>query len=133
MSDERQFVPPTTHRRWRDKFREAACGVYYGIRGQSSFVVHGSIAALVIMTATLIQCTPIEWCILLGCIALVLVAELFNSAIEALFHGLDGPTKQRWNPCLDIAAGAVLVAAGFAALIGGIIISSRMWSMYGSL
>lgn len=131
MSNTRQFVPPNTSRRWRDKFREAARGVYYGIRGQTSFVVHFCSVVVVCTTALLLRCNLFEWCVLLGCIAMVLVAELFNSAIEALFHGLDVATKQRWNPCLEIAAGAVLLAAGFAALIGVLIFGGRWWSMYG--
>ena len=56
----------------------------------------------------------------------VLTAELFNSAIETLFHGLDPPTKSQWNGCLDIAAGAILTAGLFAALVGAIVFVGRL-------
>ena len=36
---------------------------------------------------------------------LVIATELFNSAIETLFHGLDAESKARTRGCLDIAAG----------------------------
>ena len=52
------------------------------------------------------------------CIGLVLTAELFNSAVETLFRGLDEPTRERAWPALDIAAGAVLLASVFAAAVG---------------
>ena len=109
-------------RRWRDKFREALRGLKFGVRGQSSFFVHFFFAALVIAAALVLRCPLVpEGCILLGCIALVLVAELFNTAVETLFRGLDAEARERVWPCLDIAAGAVLLASAFAALIGGLV------------
>ena len=108
-------------RRWRDKFREALRGLKFGVRGQSSFFVHFFFAALVIAAALVLRCPLIEGCVLLGCIGLVLVAELFNSAIETLFRGLEEEARDRVWPCLEIAAGAVLLASGFAVVIGGLI------------
>lgn len=105
-------------RLWRDKFRESARGLKLGIRGHSSFFVHFFFAALVVMTAIVLRCDPVEWCLLLGCIGLVLTAELFNSAVETIYRGLDELTKPRVRHCLDIAAGAVLLASITAAIIG---------------
>lgn len=109
-------------RRWRDKFAEAYRGVKLGVRGHSSFSVHFFFAALVLAAGAVFRCSLTQWCILLGCIGMVMTAELFNSAIEALYHGLaDEESKRRCRPCLDIAAGAVLLASGFAAVIGTLI------------
>jgi diacylglycerol kinase len=108
-------------RRWRHKFRDAFRGLKLGVRGQSSFFVHFFVGALVIVAAFLLGCDVVEWCILLGCVGMVLVAELFNSALEVLFRGLDDTAKDRVWPCLDIAAGAVLLASIFAAVIGGLV------------
>ena len=65
--------------------------------------------------------TRTEWMLVILCIGLVIAAELFNSAIEQLVdlvspqrHPLAGRVK-------DIAAGAVLVCAATAAIIGLII------------
>src|SRR5437879_8667753 len=87
--------PGRPRRPWRQKFREAIRGVKLGVRGHSSFFVHFFCAALVIAAAAVLQCDLVEWCVLLGCVGLVLTAELFNSALETLFHGLDEPTKRR--------------------------------------
>lgn len=113
-------------RPWQQKFKEACRGLKFGIRGQSSFFVHFFFAALVIAAAIVLQCHMIEWCLLLGCIGFVLAAELFNSAIETLFRGLDEETKERVWPCLDIAAGAVLLASITAALIGLIVFTGAL-------
>jgi diacylglycerol kinase len=118
-------------RRWRDKFREALRGVKFGVRGQSSFFVHFFFTALVVAAALVLHCPLVEFCILLGCIGMVLVAELFNTAIETLFRGLDEEARDRVWPCLDIAAGAVLLASGFAVVIGGLIFLNLVGRMVG--
>lgn len=113
-------------RRWRDKFREAFRGVKLGVRGHSSFFVHFFFAALALAAALALQCGLVEWCLIVGCIGLVLTAELLNSAIETLFHGLDAESKKRNRGTLDIAAGAVLVASLTAALIGLLVFGWRL-------
>ncbi|HJZ57174.1 MAG TPA: diacylglycerol kinase [Gemmataceae bacterium] len=117
---------PKTPRRWRDKFREAFRGVKLGVRGHSSFFVHFFFAALAVTAALALGCNYLEWCLVLGCIGAVITAELFNSAIETLFHGLDVESKARTQGCLDIAAGAVLVAGLTAVLIGTTIFGYRL-------
>jgi diacylglycerol kinase len=113
--------PPRPRRSWASKFRCAFRGLKLGIRGHSSFFVHFFVAALVVVAALVLHCGVLEWCALLGCIGLVMTAELFNSAVETLFRGLDDATKERVWPCLDIAAGAVLLASIVSAVIGVII------------
>jgi diacylglycerol kinase len=108
-------------RPWRHKFGDALRGLKLGVRGHSSFSVHFFFAALVVAAAIVLRCSLEQWCLLLGCIGFVLTAELFNSAMETLFRGLDEPTKSRVWPCLDIAAGAVLLASITAALVGALI------------
>ena len=65
--------------------------------------------------------TRTEWCIVCLCFGMVLAAEGFNTAIERLvdlvspdFHPVAGDVK-------DVAAGAVLICAIAAAIIGMII------------
>jgi diacylglycerol kinase len=119
---------PRPRRSWRAKFHAAFRGVKLGIRGHSSFFVHFFFTALVVAAAIVLACDVVDWCILLGCIAMVLVSELFNSSIETLFKGLDETTKERVWPCLDIAAGAVLMASVAAAIIGSIVFIKRLAS-----
>jgi diacylglycerol kinase len=118
-------------RRWREKFREAIRGVKLGVRGHSSFSVHFFAAAVAIAACIALDCRLVEWCLILLCIGGVFTAELLNSAIEALFHGLDSETKSRWNGCLDIAAGAVLTASLFAVVVGAIVFGNRIGLLMG--
>ncbi len=113
-------------RSWRHKFKVALRGLKLGIRGHSSFAVHFFFSALVIAAAIVFRCTLLEWCLLLGCIGMVLTAELFNSALETLFRGLDEATRERSWTCLDIGAGAVLMASVTASIVGSIIFLSKL-------
>ncbi len=101
-----------------------------GVRGHSSFFVHFFFAALAVAAGFVLGCGLAEWCLLLGCIGFVLVAELFNSAIETLVRVLDEPTRERCKPVLDIAAGAVLVASGTALLIGAAVFVARFAALF---
>ena len=113
-------------RRWRDKFREAFRGVKRGVRGHSSFSVHFFFAAVALAAAVALECDRWEWCIVIGCIGMVLTAELFNSSIETMFRGLEPEARDRVHSCLDIAAGAVLVAGLTAAAVGTVIFGRKI-------
>src|SRR5262245_20411207 len=102
---------PRKPRTWRAKFADAFRGVKRGVRGQSSFCVHFFCAAAVLAAAGVLGCELWQWCALVGCVGLVMTAELFNSCVEELFQGLGDETKSRAWPALDVAAGAVLIAS----------------------
>lgn len=120
-------------RTWQAKFGTALRGIKLGIRGHSSFFAHFFMSALVLAAAVVFQCSLLEWCLLLGCIGLVLTAELFNSAIETLFRGLEPRVKERCWQALDIAAGAVLLASLTAAGVGLCIFVPKMLKLFGWL
>ena len=117
-------------RRWRDKFREAVRGVKRGVRGHSSFSVHFFCAAVAVMAAVALECDHWEWCLVVGCIGMVMTAELFNSSVETLFRGLEPEARDRVYGCLDIAAGAVLVAGLTSACIGAIIFGRKLLLLF---
>src|SRR5262249_18406582 len=118
--------PRRPRRSWAAKFRAAFRGLKWGVRGHSSFAVHFFCTAVVLAAAAVLRCDLVEWCLLLGCIGAVLTAELFNSAVETVFRGLDEATGERVWPCLDIAAGAVLLASLVASVIGGLVFLSKL-------
>src|SRR5206468_3256689 len=83
MSTTTTDAPAARPRRsWRRKFATAFRGIKLGVRGHSSFFVHFFFAALVLVGAIALECGPAQWCVLIGCIGMVLTAELFNSAVE---------------------------------------------------
>lgn len=122
-------APAPVRRRLRERLRPACRGIKLGVRGHSRFFVHFFCTALVLTAAIVLRCDLVQWCLLLGCIGLVLITELLNNAIEALFAGLEQGNLTRAASCLDIATGAVLLASITASLIGGLIFLSRLIEM----
>ena len=53
----------------------------------------------------------VEWCLLLLCIAGVLTAEMFNSALESMAKAITGESDPHLGNSLDIGSAAVLVAS----------------------
>lgn len=118
-------------RSWPIKFADAARGVGLVVREERSSRVHLAAAMLVLIAAAALRCEPVEWCLLVGCIGAVFAAETFNASIETLFHALDDATKARMSGCLDRAAGAVLLTAGTAVVIGAIVLGRRVVMLTG--
>ena len=76
---------------------------------------------IVIGAGILFDITRTEWMIIILCIGMVVAAELFNTAIERLVDLVSPERHPIAGQVKDIAAGAVLVCAVAAAIIGGII------------
>ena len=111
-------------RGWPIKFRNAFRGILEGVtdRGnawmQNSFLVHIPAGLVVVAYAFYRNLDRISISVLIGCIALVWVAELANSAIESLAKAVTDQPNENIRKALDISSGAVLVASLFATLIG---------------
>jgi undecaprenol kinase len=103
---------------WVNKFANALRGIRLGMAGQSSFLVHISVAFFVLVAAYVLQCTLWQWCLLTVCISQVLCLELMNSALESLAKGLCHEHNTQVGRALDIASGAVLLASLLSAVIG---------------
>lgn len=108
--------------RWQLKFANALRGLAIGIRDQSSFYVHLSAAIVVIALATWLQVSHSEWLALIVCITIVFTAELLNTAIEHLARAITREENAVIRDALDIASGAVLVAAIGAAIVGLVVL-----------
>jgi len=110
---------------WIAKFARGFRGIAIGIAGQSSFVVHIFAASTVLIVGWVLEISRTEWCLLILCIALVMAAELFNSALEQLAKAITKEEDPHVRNGLDIASGAVLVAAIGAAVIGLLVLGSQ--------
>ena len=122
---------PRRRRSWGKKFGDAFRGLAVGVRGQSSFRVHFFFAAAVIVCAVVMRMPRLEWCVLLVCIATVLAAETFNSALELLAKAITEEHDPRLADALDIGSAAVLVASIGAALVGSILFLHRLGVLLG--
>jgi len=105
-----------------DSFRHAIRGWWYAIRTQQNAWIHALASVAAIIVGLWVGIRPLEWAALILAISIVWVAEFFNTAIESVvdlaspeIHPIAGIAK-------DVAAAAVLVGAGGAAIIGLLIL-----------
>jgi len=122
---------PSPKRTWGSKFRDAFRGLKEGLRGQSSYCVHFFAAAVVAVAATVLRMNAVEWCLLLLCIAGVLTAELFNSALESMAKAITGRNDPHLGNSLDIGSAAVLLASIGAAAVGAVVFVRRLGILLG--
>ncbi|WP_068784925.1 diacylglycerol kinase family protein [Paenibacillus phocaensis] len=105
-------------RRWSSSFRYALEGIVTSLKTQRHVRFHCVAAVIVIAAAIALSLPGRDMALLLLVIALVISLELVNTAIEAVVD-LAAPEWHRLGKIAkDAAAGAVLVAAVFAAAIG---------------
>ena len=71
-------------RPWPAKFASAFRGIIVAIRTERSFAVHVPMAVAVFVAAAVLRVSLLEAGLLSICVALVLAAEMFNTAIELL-------------------------------------------------
>lgn len=109
-------------------FRVAVSGVVYTFRTQRHMRVHLYVTMIVVLGALLLRMQPREILILLFMISFVLVAEMFNSAIEATVDLVSPNYHPLAKFAKDIAAGAVLITTMMAIIVGALIaIGDETW------
>ena len=112
-------------RTWSQKFRDAFRGMVRGVQGQQSFTVHFVVSGLVVGVAAALRVDLVEWYVLIVCILVVLVAEMFNSALESMAKAITGQQHPHLGDALDISSAAVLLASLGASIVGAIIFLHR--------
>lgn len=102
-------------------FGYAFKGIGYATATQLNFRIHLVASLTACLLGYALHISVNEWIWIIFCMALVLAAELFNTAIEVLTDLVSPEYNTKAGHVKDVAAGGVLVTAIFA-LITGIII-----------
>lgn len=103
-------------------FSYAFTGIWTMLKSQQNAWIHAFASIAVITAGFLFRITVAEWCWLLLAIMSVWVAEAFNTAIEFLADVASPEFNPLVKKAKDIAAGAVLISAIGAIVIGIIIL-----------
>ena len=107
-------------------FVYAFSGIRYFFQREHNAWIHGVAAILVLMFAFLMKISAIEMIAILVSIALVWITEMFNTAIESIMDHLSPGQHPNVKVIKDLAAGAVLIAAFIAFIIGLIIFIPKL-------
>jgi len=102
-------------------FRHAFTGIAWALRTQRNLQIHALAVVVVVMLGLVANIAAWEWCAVLLCIALVWMAELFNTALELLCDRVTQQQDEHIRRVKDAAAGAVLVMAIIAVIVAGIV------------
>ena len=107
-------------------FEHAYRGLIYVVRTQRNMRIHVIIAALVLIASLLVGVSKVELAVLVLVILLVLVTEMFNTAME---FAVDLVTKE-YHPLAklakDVSAGAVLSSSVGAVLVGYLVLADNL-------
>lgn len=102
-------------------FKAASSGIAYVIRNEANFRIHLVFVVLVISGGLFFSISSLNWIMLFLSMAFVLSAEIFNTAIEVLCNKVQPAQDPLIRIIKDVAAGAVLLSA-IAAIVIGLII-----------
>lgn len=114
-------------------FGHAFRGWAYVLHTQHNAWIHSMVAILVFILGLWLNLPARDWAVLVLTIAMVFTAEFINTAIEAVVD-LASPVHHPLGKVgKDVGAGAVLVAALAAVLIGLLILGPPLWEKLGIL
>lgn len=102
-------------------FKFAWKGIMTCAGHEQNITFHLIVAILVVVAGYVFDITKAEWAAVVICIGMVITAELFNSSIERLVDMVSPQWQKIAGEVKDIAAGAVLVTAVAAAIVGIIV------------
>ena len=101
--------------------RHAIAGVLRMIRCQHNAWIHLAATLVVLTAAFLFRVAAADWCWIILAISIVWTAEALNTAFEFLADAASPEFHPLVRDAKDVAAGAVLITAIAAAVIGGVI------------
>ena len=107
-------------------FVYAGKGLKSFFRKEHNAWIHCFITIVVIFLGIVLHISVHEWIAIILCIGLVFAAEAFNTAIERLVNFVSPERNDRAGDVKDIAAGAVLICAIAAAIVGLIIFIPKL-------
>lgn len=113
-------------RRLIKSFGYALSGVAYTTKTQLNFQIHLAAILLVGAAGWYFHLAIGEWLWIVLAIGLVLVAELLNTAIEILVDLVSPGFNEQAGKVKDVAAGAVVIAAIIAVVIGLLIFIPKL-------
>jgi diacylglycerol kinase (ATP) len=124
-------MTPSNSLTFTGRLRSVQCalrGIAVMLRSQHNAWIHAVATVVVTGAGLALRLSTAEWCWIVLAIVAVWTAEALNTAFEFLtdvaspaFHPLAGQAK-------DVAAGAVLISAVGAVLIGVLVLGPHLWS-----
>lgn len=109
-----------------ESFNYAVSGIIYALKTERNMRVHFIIAIIVILLSLFFDFSRVELLLLFFTIALVLMAEMINTAIERTVDLITDDFHPLARLAKDVAAGGVLIAAINSLVVGYLLFFDRL-------
>ena len=110
-------------------FRHALSGVVAAVKGERNLRIHLLFALAAVALGAWLGIDRGEWAAVVFCCALVISLECMNTAVESVVDLASPDVHPLAKRAKDCAAGAVLVSAVGAAVVGCVIFLPRLASL----
>ena len=107
-------------------FSYAIEGMMHTLNTQRNMRIHFGVAFLAMILALFLDLSKTEIILLFFSIVLVVAAELFNTAIEAVVDLVTRDYHPLAKTAKDVAAAAVLLTAGHAVIVGFFVFADKI-------
>jgi diacylglycerol kinase len=114
---------------WKARFKSfvyALEGMAWFFKREHNAWIHGFATIIVLLMAFVFKISGLDLVAIIFAIAMVLIAEMFNTAIEKIMDHLSPAQHPAVKIIKDMAAAAVLIAAIVAAIVGLIIFTPKI-------
>lgn len=118
-----------TFRKRLRSFRYAFHGIWLLVTKEHNAWIHCFAAVCVVIAGILLEISKMEWIACVSMIGAVMAAEAINSAVEAMADFVSPQYSEAIKRTKDLAAGAVLLLAIAAAIVGGIVFFPKLWAL----
>jgi diacylglycerol kinase len=113
-------------KKFMKSFKFAQAGAQHVLSTQRNIWIHLAIGAAVLLAALWLRVNAAELAVLVLTVVVVIVAEMFNTALEEAVNLIKPEPHPLAGMVKNIAAGAVLLAAAGAVLVGLLIFIPRL-------
>ena len=103
-------------------FRYAFAGLWHVLRTQRNAWIHLLVTLAVILMGIWLRLNRLDWAVIVTAICIVWLAEILNTALEAVTDLASPETHPLARVGKDVGAGAVLLASFNAVVIGVLIL-----------
>ena len=110
-----------------ESFCYAFAGIWYTLKTQRNAQIHLGIAATIVILGLTLKLTRTEWAILMLTTGFVWATEMLNTVAEAAMNYATTDFNPQVKIVKDVAAGAVLIAAITAVIVGLLILGPPLF------
>lgn len=122
-------IKPRGFKRFTNSFKYSFDGLKYAYTNEQSLTIHIICSVVVLTTGIIFEITPMQWALVLFAMALIVVAELLNTAVEAVVDMVTEEFHPLAKVAKDCGSAAVFVASLIATAMWCYVFIPKIWNL----